>query len=320
MRRQTPPRRSGAARLAPDEQTAPQRRCAREQAGEARSTSTAGSSSGIAFPRTVNSMDERETAKGALPAERSRQRGRARRDGAAPTSCRCLPGRNEVAKSPGSGRLELADSLLRPDHPLTARVYVNRVWHWVMGTGWSPRRTTSARLGERPTHPELLDYLATEFVRDGWSTKKLIRRLVLVANVPAVGPRDRGGAGRDPGNRLRHHYPTRRLEAEAIRDSLLAVSGRLDATTLWAADLPAAHGRRRGQAAVCRAARRERSAVDLPTDVDHGAAEVPRRLQPAGPAAPDRPARRDQRAGAGVDPAERSVRVTRWPGTGGSSW
>src|SRR5581483_10194430 len=88
-------------------------------------------------------------------------------------------GRHGVARSPGSGRLELAESQLQADHPLTARVYVNRVWQWVMGAGLVATPDDFGHLGERPTHPELLDYLASEFVRSGWSTKKLIRRLVL---------------------------------------------------------------------------------------------------------------------------------------------
>jgi len=137
-------------------------------------------------------------------------------------------GRHDVAKSTGSGRLELAESLLAANHPPTARVYVNRVWHWVMGAGLVATPDDFGRLGEKPTHPELLDYLATEFVRQGWSTKTLIRQIVLSQTFRQSGQVSETGRTRDPGNRLRHHYPTRRLEAEAIRDSLLAVSGRLD--------------------------------------------------------------------------------------------
>ena len=137
-------------------------------------------------------------------------------------------GRHDVARSSGSGRLELANSLLQADHPLTARVYVNRVWQWLMGTGLVATPDDFGRLGEKPTHPELLDYLANEFVRTGLVHEETHSPPGAHANVSAIGPGERRGRHRDPGNRLRHHYPTRRLEAEAIRDSLLAVSGRLD--------------------------------------------------------------------------------------------
>lgn len=183
---------------------------------------------GLAFPRTVNSMDEREAVKTAYPLN---VRGNVDVLGemVRPDFLKMFAGRNEVAAGRGSGRLELADSLLRPDHPLTARVYVNRIWHWVMGAGLVATPDDFGRLGEKPSHPELLDYLASEFVRDGWSSKRLIRRLVLSQTFRQSGAVSDDARVRDPGNRLRHHYPTRRLEAEAIRDNLLAVSGRLDA-------------------------------------------------------------------------------------------
>lgn len=181
----------------------------------------------ISFPRTVNSMDERETTKSGYPLN---VRGNVDVLGemVRPDFLRMFAGRNDVAKSSGSGRLELANSLLQPDHPLTARVYVNRIWHWVMGSGLVATPDDFGRLGEKPTHPELLDYMATEFMREGWSSKKLIRRLVLSQTFRQAGVVSEDARMRDPGNRLRHHYPTRRLEAEAIRDSVLAVSGRLD--------------------------------------------------------------------------------------------
>jgi hypothetical protein len=137
-------------------------------------------------------------------------------------------GRNTVAASKGSGRLELAGSLLHPEHPLTARVYVNRVWQWIFGTGLVATPDDFGRLGDKPSHPELLDWLAREFIREGWSTKKLVRRLVLSETFRQSGTVNPAARDLDPSNRLLHHYPTRRLEAEAIRDSLLTVSGRLD--------------------------------------------------------------------------------------------
>ncbi len=182
---------------------------------------------GIAFARTINSMDERDTPKAKL-AFNARGNVDAIGEGIAPDFLQMFAGKNEVAQSSGSGRLELAQSLLRADHPLTARVYANRVWQWIMGTGIVATPDDFGHLGEKPTHPELLDYLATELVREGWSTKKLIRRLVLSQTFRESGQVNASAALKDPQNRLRHHYPTRRLDAEAIRDSLLSISGRLD--------------------------------------------------------------------------------------------
>lgn len=181
----------------------------------------------IPFSRTVNSMDERETTRASYPLN---VRGSVDVLGspAQPDFLQMFAGRNNVAASPGSGRLELTESLLDPEHPLTARVYVNRVWQWTFGTGLVATPDDFGRLGDRPSHPELLDWLAREFVREGWSTKKLLRRLVLSQAFRQSSTVSERASRHDPGNRLLHHYPTRRLEAEAVRDSLLAVSGRLD--------------------------------------------------------------------------------------------
>lgn len=183
----------------------------------------------IAFPRTVNSMDERSNAKAGL---HFNVRGNVDSLGEVvmPDFLQMFAGRNDVAKSTGSGRLELATSLLQPEHPLTSRVYVNRVWQWIFGTGLVATPDDFGRLGDKPSHPELLDWLAREFIREGWSTKKLMRRLVLSETFRQSGTVSAAARERDPANRLRHHYPTRRLEAEGIRDAMLAVSGRLDAT------------------------------------------------------------------------------------------
>lgn len=181
----------------------------------------------IAFPRTINSMDER----GVVPVNyRLNLRGSVDDEG--PEIPRgfleVFADSPAVAGSPGSGRLELADHLVSPDHPQTARVYVNRVWQWIFGTGLVATPNDFGKLGDRPSHPELLDWLALEFMRDGWSTKRLVRRLVMSETFRQSGRVTAEGAARDPANRLHHHHPTRRLEAEAIRDGLLAVSGRLD--------------------------------------------------------------------------------------------
>ena len=177
---------------------------------------------GINFPRAVNSMDQRETAPASYPLN---VRGNVDVTGTLvqPGFLKMLDPRARV-----SDRLTLADSLLDPEHPLTARVYVNRVWQWLFGTGLVATPDDFGRLGVMPSHPELLDWLAREFIREGWSTKKLVRRLVLSQTFRQSGRVADAARERDPENRLLHHYSTRRLEAEAIRDSLLAISGRLD--------------------------------------------------------------------------------------------
>lgn len=132
--------------------------------------------------------------------------------------------------SPLSGRLELAEDLVRPDNPLTARVLANRIWHHLFGRGLVPTVDNFGRLGDPPSHPDLLDHLATRFLREGWSARRLIRYLVTtrayqLSSIPS--PRS---LEIDPDNTALSHMPARRLEAEAIRDTLLAVGGRLDPT------------------------------------------------------------------------------------------
>jgi cytochrome c553 len=130
-----------------------------------------------------------------------------------------------------SSRLALAAHIASKDNPLTARVYVNRVWHHLFGSGLVPSVDNFGLLGERPSHPQLLDHLATRFVRDGWSTKRLIRAIVLsrTYQMSSRSADDMADAA-DPTDALLHRANVRRLEAETIRDHLLAVSGRLDLT------------------------------------------------------------------------------------------
>ncbi len=144
-----------------------------------------------------------------------------------------LPAATEVAGSSGY-RLALARWLTRPEHPLTARVYVNRVWQHYFGRGIVATPDNFGISGAAPTHPELLDWLARDFVEHGWSIKRLHR---LIANsstyrqaaaVPAA-VYERGAAV-DPDNELLWRMPLRRLEAEIIRDSMLSVSGWLRTT------------------------------------------------------------------------------------------
>ncbi|MFO0904347.1 MAG: PSD1 and planctomycete cytochrome C domain-containing protein [Pirellulales bacterium] len=127
-----------------------------------------------------------------------------------------------------SGRLEWAEQLVAPDNPLVARVYVNRVWHYLCGEGLVRTTDDFGHLGEPPVHPELLDYLAARFIEQGWSTKQLIRDIVCSSMWRQHSVPTPPAAETDPENRLWSRMPLRRLEAEAIRDALLAVSGRLD--------------------------------------------------------------------------------------------
>jgi len=130
----------------------------------------------------------------------------------------------------GSGRLELARCMTEPSNPLLARVMVNRVWLQLFGRGIVPTPDDFGKLGQPPTHPELLDWLATWYRTEArWSTKKLVRLLVTSSayrmSSQATVPEDEE---RDPDNLLIHRMPIRRLEGECVRDAMLAISGRLD--------------------------------------------------------------------------------------------
>ena len=127
-----------------------------------------------------------------------------------------------------SGRLELAERIASADNPLTARVMVNRIWQHLFGSGIVRSVDDFGHVGELPSHPELLDWLAGKFIADGWSVKKLIREIVLSQTFQRANQPSATAHAADPQNRLLSHYPARRLEAEGIRDSVLAASGRLD--------------------------------------------------------------------------------------------
>ncbi|MBI2947722.1 MAG: DUF1553 domain-containing protein [Verrucomicrobia bacterium] len=172
---------------------------------------------------------------------------------------------NASLPATGSGRLELARRLVDPSNPLIARVMVNRIWKHHFGEGIVRTPDDFGRMGQPPTHPELLDYLADQFVRHGWSIKEMHRLMMnsavyqqasqysvisdqySVAQSAAQKPTDHWTlntdysqrmAAVDPENRLLHHMPVRRLEAEAIRDAILAVSGRLNRTVYGPSVLP----------------------------------------------------------------------------------
>jgi hypothetical protein len=129
-----------------------------------------------------------------------------------------------------SGRLEFAKWLTHPDHPLTARVMANRIWRHLFGAGLVRTVDNFGFSGERPTHPELLDTLAVKFMADGWSVKQLVRELVLSRTYRQSSAFRRDAFQADPENRWLWRASKRRLEAEAIRDAMLAVSGELDTT------------------------------------------------------------------------------------------
>jgi hypothetical protein len=129
-----------------------------------------------------------------------------------------------------SGRLQLARWLVRQDHPLTARVMVNRIWRWHFGQGIVRTTDNFGRLGERPDNQPLLDWLARRFVEGKWSIKAMHRHIMLSSTYQMSAAADARAMELDPENRLHGRANVRRLEAEAIRDALLAVSGALDRT------------------------------------------------------------------------------------------
>ena len=126
----------------------------------------------------------------------------------------------------GSGRLQLAEAIAA--HPLTARVIVNRVWRWHMGTGIVDTPSNFGFAGEPPTNPELLEYLASRFVENGMSIKQLHRDIMLSATYQRASGQHAANNEIDGGNRYYWRYDRRRLDAEGIRDAILAVSGDLD--------------------------------------------------------------------------------------------
>jgi hypothetical protein len=139
-----------------------------------------------------------------------------------------LAGDQQPAITSGSGRLELARWIASRDNPLTARVIVNRVWQHHFGEGIVRTANNFGKLGQPPSHPELLDWLANQFVQDGWSLKKLHRRIMLSATYQQASVAAATDVQQDPDNRWLGRMNVRRLEAEAIRDAMLQAAGRLD--------------------------------------------------------------------------------------------
>ena len=152
------------------------------------------------------------------------------REGEAPAEPSRASNGSAGASPSRSGRRELADAVVDPRNPLTARVMVNRLWQHVFGVGLVKTVDNFGELGERPSHPELLDWLAAEFVDSGWSIKHLLRLMLTSHTFQLSSEASAAARERDPNNRLLSHASVRRLEAESLRDSLLFVSGRLDRT------------------------------------------------------------------------------------------
>jgi hypothetical protein len=138
-------------------------------------------------------------------------------------------GRTEGISGAFGGRKQLAIWLTEPTHPLTARVMVNRIWHWHFGRGIVATPNDFGSMGEPPTHPELLDWLATEFVDQGWSVKKM-HRLIMLSNTYRMSSRfaTSENISRDPDNRYLWRMNRRRLEAEALWDTVHAAAGTLN--------------------------------------------------------------------------------------------
>jgi mono/diheme cytochrome c family protein len=157
----------------------------------------------------------------------------------APLHLPAIPERNPALPSTGR-RLAFAQALTSGQHPLPARVLVNRVWMQHFGKGLVGTPGDFGALGERPTHPELLDWLASDFMAGGWKLKRL-HRLVMTSAAYRQSSSANAQAGVvDPDNRLLGHFPVRRLEGEALRDAMLAVSGKLNAKPFGPA-IPVTH-------------------------------------------------------------------------------
>ena len=139
-------------------------------------------------------------------------------------------GESLVVSQGASGRAELGEWITSDSNPLTSRVYANRVWGWLMGVGLVRTPDNFGVTGETPSHPELLDYLATRLKQNHWSTKELIREIVMSDTYQRMSSPTENLKAKDPENRLLGHVNRRRMDAESILDAMLQVSGKLDLT------------------------------------------------------------------------------------------
>jgi mono/diheme cytochrome c family protein len=136
-----------------------------------------------------------------------------------------LHGSAPAIPADASGRLQLAQWLTSRENPLTARVMVNRIWHWIYGAGIVRTTDNFGSTGETPSHPELLDHLAVRFMEDGWSLKHLIKQMVMSHTYRMASAH---AATTDPDNRLLSHMNRKRLDAECLRDAMLSAAGTLE--------------------------------------------------------------------------------------------
>jgi hypothetical protein len=139
-----------------------------------------------------------------------------------------VAGPEQAAIVQGSGRMQLAEWVASEENPLTARVMVNRIWKHHFGEGLARSLDNFGKTGDPPTHPELLDFLARQFIASGWSVKAMHRLMIMSSAYQMSSQPSQDALKRDPQNRWLNHMPVRRLEAESIRDSILAVAGTLD--------------------------------------------------------------------------------------------
>jgi hypothetical protein len=139
-----------------------------------------------------------------------------------------LAGKDQQAITAGSGRRELAEWIASADNPLTARVMVNRIWQWHFGEGLVRTPSNFGKLGARPSHPELLDWLARQFIANGWSIKAMHRLILLSEPYRMSGLAQPAVREKDPHGRLLAWFPQRRLTVEELRDSMMYMDGSLD--------------------------------------------------------------------------------------------
>ena len=143
-----------------------------------------------------------------------------------------LRGDAPAVPTDASGRLQLAQWITSRENPLTARIMVNRIWHWLYGAGIVRTTDNFGSTGEPPSHPELLDHLAIKFMEDGWSLKHLIKQMVMSRTYRMASTSAASAAqhAMDPDNRLLSHMNRKRLDAECLRDAMLNAAGTLDRT------------------------------------------------------------------------------------------
>jgi hypothetical protein len=149
-----------------------------------------------------------------------------------------IAGEDQAHFEEGSGRLQLAERVTGRENPLLARVMVNRIWNHHFGRGIVASTDNFGKTGDRPTHPELLDYLARRFASSGWSTKAMHRLMLLSSTYRMSNQVNEKAASVDPTNQFLHHMPVRRLEGEIVRDSILAAAGTLDPTLYGPSVMP----------------------------------------------------------------------------------